>query len=816
MEAPAIELTISEKFGRDRTVVLSDEEICYTICRGYDTDNPDPSLIMIPDEMVSRVHCSLAWTREDGWLVADLGSTNGTFLDGRLLTEPSKVAHGITLGVGRSLVRISLPSEEESTADETVVLPARDDEAGNDEPTIVVGGDATVVGGSEDEETVVAQGDGETVVSPPGDDLQTMVAGADTPADAADEKTMVAGSASDEDTTVYSGNARDEASVDGGREDAILSQIDDAMSGFGASLGSGGPGADLVGRFAEAGLINSEQAQRVASRVRESGRTFFSEMVSGRSVDENRKIYRWVAEQYGHELIEDLPLLQDRLRDPVDWLPPNVAERRQILLLKDDEDGNGEVRYCTTDPFDLTERDWIERRTRKQSDMTLVLPSTFREMIGQLRSTQNVDDDDQAVIPIMFTFDEEQDFRDDIVGQDVPRIVEYLMHRAYVQKASDIHVEPTETGLLVRNRVDGMLHDEIQLPPGLQRAVTSRIKILANMDVAEKRRPQDGRISVIINKSPIDIRASSYPTVHGEKIVMRLLDRTSLSPRPDDLGLSDKDLQKLLDKINAPLGLIMLSGPTGSGKTTTLYSCLGSIDRRTKNVLTVEDPVEYRLDGVHQMQVNEKIGVTFAAGLRTILRQDPDVIMVGECRDTETANMAIQASLTGHIVFSTIHANDAIGVVTRLLDMEIDPFLVSSALTLAIAQRLVRTVCQNCSKVPVQGEVILQRLREDGVSDEKLENLGIEIDPDLEYVNPTGCHVCRDTGYSGRRPVFEVFEMTNECRRIVMSDDFDPGELSRIAHRNGMETLVEYALRLVDEGITTHAEIIRVLGENDS
>jgi type II secretory ATPase GspE/PulE/Tfp pilus assembly ATPase PilB-like protein len=319
-------------------------------------------------------------------------------------------------------------------------------------------------------------------------------------------------------------------------------------------------------------------------------------------------------------------------------------------------------------------------------------------------------------------------------------------------------------------------------------------------------------VSVKINEVPIDIRTSSYPTVHGEKIVMRMLDKSTLSPTPDDLGLSDRDLQKLLDKINAPLGLIMLSGPTGSGKTTTLYSCLGSIDRRIKNVLTVEDPVEYQLDGVHQMQVNEKIGLTFAAGMRTILRQDPDVIMVGECRDAETAAMAIQASLTGHIVFSTIHSNDAVGVVTRLLDMNIDPFLVSSALTLAIAQRLVRTVCKQCSR-PVRGSDVLRRLYEDGVSDEKLENLGIQIDPDIDYVSPSGCASCRDTGYVGRRAVFEIFEMTKDCRQIVMSNNFDPSDLEAVALKIGMRTLVENGLHLVEEGVTTHAEVIRVLGE---
>jgi type IV pilus assembly protein PilB len=570
----------------------------------------------------------------------------------------------------------------------------------------------------------------------------------------------------------------------------------------------------VINKLLEAKLLNRQQAQGYISHAHDTGNTFFSELTKDRTGDENLIIYRWIANEIDCELIEDSSILEEMLPEPVEWLPPSIAERRNALIIQGD--GDTSVKYGTTDPFNITTRDWIERRTGKKAEIVAVPPTTFREVIARLRSAEKSDEEmDQGVIDITFSTDQEQEFQDELDIQEVPRMVEYFLHKAYIQKASDIHVEPTESGLLVRNRVDGMLHDECQLPPSVRRAVASRIKILANMDVAERRRPQDGRISVIINKAPIDIRASVYPTVHGEKIVMRLLDQTSLSPSPNDLGMIEKDLNKLIDKINSPLGLILLCGPTGSGKTTTLYSCLGSIDRRTKNVLTCEDPVEYRLEGVHQMQVNEKIGVTFAAGLRTILRQDPDVIMVGECRDEETANMAIQASLTGHVVFSTIHANDAVGVVTRLLDMNIDPFLVSSAITLSIAQRLIRTVCRNCATQSVDGDEILRRLREDGVSDEKLENLGIKIDRDLEYVSPTGCHICRDTGYSGRRPVFEIFEMTNECRRMIMSNDFDPGELKRAARRAGMSTLVEHALTLIEDGITTHAEIIRVLGEND-
>ena len=392
-------------------------------------------------------------------------------------------------------------------------------------------------------------------------------------------------------------------------------------------------------------------------------------------------------------------------------------------------------------------------------------------------------------------------------------IVDYVLFRAHGQGASDIHVEPTEAVLLIRNRVDGMLHEEARLPKTLHAEVSSRIKILSGMDVAEKRRPQDGRISAQIKDSPIDVRVSTFPTVHGEKIVMRLLDKSSLMPSPELLGLRPRELQILIDKINAPFGLVMLCGPTGSGKTTTLYSCLSAIDKNVKNVLTVEDPVEYRLAGVHQMQVNHKIGLTFAEGLRNILRQDPDVIMVGECRDLETTSMAIQASLTGHIVFSTIHTNDSIGVVSRLLDMDIDPFLVASSLSLAIAQRLVRTICPDC-EIRIEGRRIIERLGAEGVSDEKIAILGIMIEPDLSYVIGGGCSRCRDTGYVGRQAVFEVFEMTRATKKVIVGDGFSVDELRVVAEEEGLTTLVANGLKLVEEGITTHQEVIRVLGDS--
>ena len=372
-----------------------------------------------------------------------------------------------------------------------------------------------------------------------------------------------------------------------------------------------------------------------------------------------------------------------------------------------------------------------------------------------------------------------------------------------------------EDGTVVRNRIDGILHEEARLPIALHPAITSRVKILAGMDVAERRRPQDGRITAQIRQMPLDIRVSSFPTVSGEKIVLRLLDEKALRPTPEKLGMRDHNLRMLLDKITAPHGLIMLSGPTGSGKTTTLYSCLSAVDRYRRNVVTLEDPVEYRLKGVHQMQVNERIGLTFANGLRTILRQDPDVLMVGECRDSESAQMTIRASLAGRVVLSTIHANDAVGVVSRLLDMKIDPFLVATALSLPIAQRLVRTTCNHC-RTTVEGAEMLAMLRAEGVSEDKLSYLGIDIDSRASCLHATGCAQCRHTGYAGRQPVFEMFEVTDEFRELIAAEPFNANDLRTAVRDSGMLSMVEDALQLVQDERTTYSEVIRVFGDRSA
>ncbi|OHC76362.1 MAG: hypothetical protein A3G18_08850 [Rhodospirillales bacterium RIFCSPLOWO2_12_FULL_58_28] len=550
-------------------------------------------------------------------------------------------------------------------------------------------------------------------------------------------------------------------------------------------------------------------AKALTQTARDSGRTFFKTLADDDSVRFKDDIFDFVAKKLGIQLIRDERSLGDEVIS-VDWLPIAAAETMGVQVLEPRRKNT--VRYATIDPFDIMQDDWVARCARSSVEKVLASPGSFFTTINRLKNLVSEEEAGKIGIAIDITMDRERQIRSRIESIDVPQIVNFFLHRGFMQGASDIHIEPTEDSVLVRNRVDGILHEDTTLPQQLHPGIISRVKIISGMDVAEKRRPQDGRIGAVIRGTPIDVRVSSYPTVHGEKVVMRLLDKSALRPSPEALGLLARDLRVLKDKINAPYGLMMISGPTGSGKTTTLYSCLGSIDKDAKNVLTIEDPVEYRVRGVHQMQVNEKINLTFASGLRTILRQDPDVIMIGECRDVDTSSMAIQASLTGHIVFSTIHTNDAVGVITRLLDMNIDAFLVANALSLAVAQRLVRCICQHC-KNSVSGEKLLRKLEEEGISNERLAVLGIEIDPQMYYVQGAGCVHCHNTGYLGRQAVFELFEMTSEARAMIMSANFNADSLRAHAIRNGMTTLIRHGLHLVEEGITTHEEVIRVLGE---
>ena len=398
--------------------------------------------------------------------------------------------------------------------------------------------------------------------------------------------------------------------------------------------------------------------------------------------------------------------------------------------------------------------------------------------------------------------EEEMQEEEHYSAADTPivKLVQSILTKAIKMGASDVHIEPFEKVYYVRYRLDGELYRAMSLPPTIKEAVTSRIKILSNLDIAERRIPQDGRIKLKLGKSrSIDIRVNTLPTVFGEGVVMRLLDKSNLQVDMAKLGFTPEGLKKFESSIIKPYGMALVTGPTGSGKTTTLYSALHKLNTTSKKILTAEDPVEYNFTGINQLQVKEEIDLTFANALRAFLRQDPDVIMVGEIRDLETAEIAIKSSLTGHLVLSTIHTNDCPSIVGRLLDIGIKPYLISSALTIVVAQRLLRRICEHC-KIPVTSYTT-ELLREAGGDLDHLD--------DIELYRGKGCKECSGTGYRGRMAVYEILEMDNDIRKVITSGNFSEVLLRKVAREKGILNLRQEGLRKVKEGSTTIEEVLQ-------
>jgi len=383
------------------------------------------------------------------------------------------------------------------------------------------------------------------------------------------------------------------------------------------------------------------------------------------------------------------------------------------------------------------------------------------------------------------------------IGGPIIKIVNGIMIKAIKLGASDIHFEPYEKTFRVRYRVDGVMRREMTLPIQIKNAIISRLKIMARLDIAERRFPQDGRIKLRLKAREMDFRVSTIPVLYGEKVVLRLLDKSALQLDMTKLGFEESSLEDFKSAIRKPVGMILVTGPTGSGKTTTLYSALSELNKETENIITAEDPVEYNFMGINQVQMHEEIGLTFASALRSFLRQDPDIIMVGEIRDFETAQIAVQAALTGHLVLSTVHTNDAPGTITRLIDMGIEPFLISSAVILILAQRLIRKVCMDCRE-PIK------------VHPQLLIDLGIA--PDEVKSFPTykgkGCPICNNTGYKGRIGLYEVMSMKEELKELILSRA-STSEIKKEAIRLGMKTLRQSGINKIKEGLTTIEEVFR-------
>jgi general secretion pathway protein E len=406
---------------------------------------------------------------------------------------------------------------------------------------------------------------------------------------------------------------------------------------------------------------------------------------------------------------------------------------------------------------------------------------------------QNMEEDSDIISEIEVT----ADLLEDTSDAPIIKLVNHILSQSIKARASDVHIEPYQDSFKVRYRVDGILYDLLTPPKWIQPALTSRIKVMAKLNIAEKRLPQDGRFEVKIGQQLIDVRTSTLPTSFGERVVMRLLNKTGSVFDLAEVGFSPNQLKQIEQLVKAPNGIILVTGPTGSGKTTTLYSILSSINKPDINIITIEDPVEYQLKGISQIQVNPKIDLTFARGLRSIVRQDPDVVLVGEIRDHETAEIAIQASLTGHLVFSTLHTNDSASAITRLVDIGVEPFLISSAVSAVIAQRLVRVLCNNC-KEPYKPDMALQTL---GVRPDRLRN--------YTFYRAKGCDQCFNTGYRGRIGIFETLVMGYKLKTLIQRT-FDSFQIKQEALKLGLVTLRRDGIEKVLRGITSIEEVVRV------
>lgn len=514
---------------------------------------------------------------------------------------------------------------------------------------------------------------------------------------------------------------------------------------------------------------------------------------------------RTQAAYYGLSYSETVPL-SEQTSAFLERVPLAFAKQHQMLPLTPRD---GAIVVALVDPREISALDDLRFVLGAPIEPLVVPKPALQEALTRAydqaaQSTQELLDNlDEKTLDLDGTaWQEPRDLLETDDEAPIIRLVNSLFAQAIKERASDIHIEPFEQELLIRLRIDGLLYDSFSPPKAIQSLLISRIKIMAGLNIAEKRLPQDGRIRLKIAGKDVDIRVSVIPTAFGERVVLRLLDRSAALLGLEELGLSGGNLTSIQRLVRQSHGIVLVTGPTGSGKTTTLYAALSTINTSDKNIITIEDPIEYQLRGIGQMQVSPKIDLTFAAGLRSILRQDPDVIMIGEIRDVETAEIAIQAALTGHLVFSTLHTNDSFGAVSRLLDMGIEPFLVSSSVLGVMAQRLIRRVCQACRQRYQPKE---QEIREIGLSPEAVAGRPF-------YRSGPGCDSCNYKGYRGRTGIHELLPLTDALRTLVMQRA-DAATIRREAQQKGMLTLRDDGAEKVLAGLTTVEEVLRVTQE---
>ena len=557
-----------------------------------------------------------------------------------------------------------------------------------------------------------------------------------------------------------------------------------------------------------AGTISEEELERGLALQKETKDRLGTVLISNGIITENQLIEA-LQMQLGIEYVD-----LTKINIPTELaqtLPKNIAKQYMVVPVRVVKD---ELYMAMSDPLNFYAIEEVRKAVRKKVVPMVAKASAIEHSIqvlyGNEGAAKAIEEMKREAIGSSETLPStDMAFISNQIGDDsgnnapTIRLVNSIIERAVTERASDIHLEPRETEMQVRMRIDGLMRDILTIPKELQNSVISRIKIISSLDISERRVPQDGRFNVRVKDKNIDLRVSTLPTIFGEKIVARLLDKSGEKISKEAIGLRGKDLEKFEKMIRLHSGVILIVGPTGSGKSTTMYSMIDDLNTKEVNLVTLEDPVEYNIDGINQVQINEKTGMTFASGLRAILRQDPDIIAVGEIRDGETADIAMRAAITGHVVLSTIHTNDAVGTIERLEDIGVEPYLVASALKGIISQRLVRRVCPNCrtAYTPTRDE---------------LDDLGIEAEPGMQLYRGVGCPECFNSGYRGRIAVFELLPVNHTVRSMI-SERKNRVEIEQKLKEpgSGFVSLRENALNLMREGITSAEEVLRVVNEEE-
>ncbi len=548
------------------------------------------------------------------------------------------------------------------------------------------------------------------------------------------------------------------------------------------------------------GLAAQDLSDALGVQEEKGGR--LGQILTDRKAVSEADVLRGLGVQFGIPFWPDLPG-EDLNAGFTQQIPIQFLKKYKMIPLTTDEDPV----VAVNDPLAFQPLDDLRLALGWNGVKTVLAP--FSGIMSAINAVYDMGRDsaeeviegmhgEEDTAQIMSQIEETGDLLDETSDAPIIRLVNLMLSQAVKARASDIHIEPYQKQLKIRYRIDGILYDKLTPPKHIHTTLVSRIKIMAKLNIAEKRLPQDGRIEIKIGDKNVDIRVSTIPTAFGERVVLRLLDKSSVLLRLSDLGMSEDRLQVFDKLIRNPYGIILVTGPTGSGKTTTLYGALCTINTPQINIITVEDPIEYQIDGLAQIQVNPKIDLTFAKGLRSIVRQDPDVILVGEVRDLETAQISIQSALTGHLVFSTLHTNDSASAVTRLTDMGIERFLISSSVIAILAQRLVRVICNECKEAYVPDK-------------ESLESVGItpESAKEKKIYRGRGCPACVNTGYKGRTAIFEFMILDDELKNLILKTS-DANAIKRMAVEKGMISVRQDGAQKVLEGVTTIEEVFRV------